>query len=80
MGALEPWHLVIILFVILLLFGAKRLPELARSLGSSARELKKGLKEDETPEQVKAAPAEKAPVIEASAEDVTHQPTPPQGT
>ena len=45
MGALEPWHLVIILFVVMLLFGAKRLPELARSLGSSARELKNGLQE-----------------------------------
>jgi sec-independent protein translocase protein TatA len=68
MGALEPWHLVIILFVVLLLFGAKRLPELARSLGSSARELKKSLREDETPEQIDATAAETTPVTEASSE------------
>lgn len=37
--------LLIILAIILLLFGAKRLPELSRSLGSSARELRKGLSE-----------------------------------
>jgi len=47
-GALEPMHLLIILFIVLLLFGAKRLPGLARSLGTSARELKKGLNEERT--------------------------------
>jgi sec-independent protein translocase protein TatA len=52
---LEPWHLAIILFIVLLLFGAKRLPELARSLGSSARELRKGLKEGEEPEAQREA-------------------------
>lgn len=39
--------LLIILAIVLLLFGAKRLPELSRSLGSSARELRKGLNGDE---------------------------------
>lgn len=34
--------LLIILAIIFLLFGAKRLPELSKSLGTSARELKKG--------------------------------------
>jgi sec-independent protein translocase protein TatA len=39
--------LLIILAIVLLLFGAKKLPELSRSLGSSARELRKGLNSDE---------------------------------
>jgi sec-independent protein translocase protein TatA len=40
--------LLIILAIVLLLFGAKKLPELSKSLGSSARELRKGLNgEDE---------------------------------
>lgn len=38
-------ELLIILVVLLVLFGAKRLPDLARSLGSSAKELQKGLEE-----------------------------------
>lgn len=38
--------LLIILAIVLLLFGAKKLPDLARSLGSSARELRKGLSSD----------------------------------
>lgn len=39
------WELVLIVLVILLLFGAKKLPELARSLGRSAKELKEGMRE-----------------------------------
>jgi sec-independent protein translocase protein TatA len=38
-------ELIIILVILLLLFGAKKLPELARSLGSSAGELRKGMDE-----------------------------------
>ena len=44
MGGLE---LLILLVIILLFFGAKRVPELARSLGVGARELKKAASEDE---------------------------------
>ena len=41
-------ELVIILVIIVLLFGAKMLPELARSVGSSVRELKTSMKDDST--------------------------------
>lgn len=39
--------LLIILAVVLVLFGAKRLPELSKSIGQAARELRKGLTDDE---------------------------------
>lgn len=39
-------ELIIILVVVLLLFGASRLPKLARSLGESAKELKAGMGDD----------------------------------
>jgi sec-independent protein translocase protein TatA len=45
-------ELLIILVIVLVLFGANRLPELARSLGSSVKEFKKGVNEatkEETP-------------------------------
>jgi sec-independent protein translocase protein TatA len=38
-------ELLIILVIVLILFGANRLPELARSLGSSVKEFKKGINE-----------------------------------
>jgi sec-independent protein translocase protein TatA len=40
MGALRPWHIAVLVIVIILLFGAKRLPDAARSLGRSMRILK----------------------------------------
>ena len=48
-GAIGPGELLIVLLVILLLFGAKRLPELARGMGKGIREFKKatsGIEED----------------------------------
>ena len=44
---LSPVTLIIILAILLLLFGGKKLPELARSLGDSAKELRKGLSDDD---------------------------------
>ena len=38
-------ELLIILVIVLILFGANRMPELARSLGSSVKEFKKGVNE-----------------------------------
>ena len=39
-NAVEPWHLIVVLVVCLLVFGSKKLPDMARSLGRSARTLK----------------------------------------
>ena len=50
MGALKPWHIVVLVVVLILLFGAKRLPDAARSLGRSLRIIKaetKGLVDDD---------------------------------
>ena len=49
MPSLGGWEIVIILGILVLLFGAKRLPDMARSIGQSARVFKgemKGMKED----------------------------------
>lgn len=49
MGAIEPIHILIVLIVVFLLFGASRLPGLGRSLGQGIREFKKGIEEIHTP-------------------------------
>jgi len=56
-GNLGPWEIAIILAVILLLFGASKIPELMRSMGSGIGEFKKGLKES-TKEESPAAKTE----------------------
>lgn len=44
-------EILFILLIALLLFGAKRIPDLARNLGKGLREFKKGLKEIEIPDE-----------------------------
>ena len=40
-----PWEIILVILVLVLLFGAKRIPEIARSLGKSLGEFKKGQQE-----------------------------------
>lgn len=49
-GVVKPWHLAVLVVVLIVLFGAKRLPDAARSIGRSLRILKaetRGLAEDD---------------------------------
>jgi sec-independent protein translocase protein TatA len=49
-GVLKPWHIIVLVVVLILLFGAKRLPDAARSLGRSLRIIKaetRGLADDD---------------------------------
>ncbi len=46
-GFTSIWHWVIVLLVIVLLFGAKKIPELAKGLGSGIKNFKKAVKDDE---------------------------------
>ncbi|MGA4843011.1 Sec-independent protein translocase subunit TatA [Streptomyces sp. G45] len=66
MGRLGPTEIILILVILVLLFGAKKLPDMARSLGKSARILKseaKAMKSDGKKDE--AAPAD--PPADASA-------------
>lgn len=49
-------EIILILVVVILLFGARKLPELARSLGSSAREFRKGIEEGRMEDETEEAP------------------------
>ena len=64
LGSIGMPELIIGLVVILLLFGAKRVPELARGLGSGVREFKKGTTEGEVEDKKKEE--EKEEQLEAS--------------
>jgi len=45
MNSLKPWHLLVLAIVFIVLFGAKRLPDSARSLGRSLRIFKSEVQE-----------------------------------
>jgi len=78
MGALKPWHIAVLVVVLVLLFGAKRLPDAARSLGRSLRIIKaetKGLADDDKDLAEKAdAQAGRQPLPPLTADS---QPSPP---
>lgn len=44
--AIGPWQIVLIVVIVLLLFGGKKIPELMRGLGSGIKEFKDASKED----------------------------------
>ncbi|HJQ48016.1 MAG TPA: Sec-independent protein translocase subunit TatA [Amycolatopsis sp.] len=54
-NALQPWHVIILVLLVVLLFGAKRLPDTARSIGKSMKifraETKSMHDDDEAPAQ-----------------------------
>ena len=51
MPNIGPWEIILLLLLALLLFGAKRLPEIGRSLGSGMREFKESVTGSSKPEQ-----------------------------
>jgi sec-independent protein translocase protein TatA len=66
-GPLSWWELAILLLLLLLIFGPKRLPEMGRSLGRGIREFKESITssdKDDEPDEVPAElpPAEEEPV------------------
>jgi sec-independent protein translocase protein TatA len=48
LGAIGPMQIVLILLVIILLFGGKKLPELMKGIGEGMKEFKKATKQEDT--------------------------------
>jgi sec-independent protein translocase protein TatA len=78
-GWIGPWEIAILLVIVLLVFGPKRLPEMGRSLGRGMREFKNSItgkdEEEEAPAELPAAtetepePKKKESVSAASERD-----------
>ncbi|OBI43899.1 MULTISPECIES: Sec-independent protein translocase subunit TatA [unclassified Mycobacterium] len=61
MGSLSPWHWAILAVVVILLFGAKKLPDAARSLGKSMRIFKSEMREMQTEGKTEAPSLQATP-------------------
>jgi sec-independent protein translocase protein TatA len=82
MGLDNPLHIAFLVVILLLVFGARRLPEIGRSLGSGMREFKDSVTgEAKAPAQTAIAPPAQPPAATAApapapAETATTEPTP----
>jgi sec-independent protein translocase protein TatA len=79
MGLDNPLHIAFLVVILLLVFGAKRLPELGRSLGSGMREFKQSVT-GETPSHQTALPAAQQPAPQATVTPAAQGPAQPVPT
>ncbi|HLV95686.1 MAG TPA: twin-arginine translocase TatA/TatE family subunit [Candidatus Acidoferrales bacterium] len=61
MEALSPMHLLIILLIVLVLFGGRKLPELMRGMGQGIREFKEGMRDQPPTNPPPSTPAQNPP-------------------
>lgn len=67
---MQPWHIAVLLVVLLVVFGASKLPDLARNLGKSAKILKQEIRElSDDPADSKQTPKQESTAPEASKTD-----------
>jgi sec-independent protein translocase protein TatA len=57
MGVLQPWHLIVIVVIVLVIFGPGKLPMLGKAVGDSVRDFKKAVSD----EPAKSAEADASP-------------------
>jgi sec-independent protein translocase protein TatA len=55
MGMPSGWELLLVVGVVVLLFGGKKIPELAKGLGKGIKDFKKAVNEDDEPQQTAGA-------------------------
>ena len=86
MGLDNPFHLAILLMILLLVFGAKRLPEMGKSLGEGLRGFKDSISGDGPPASLTATAAtpphqlEDLPSVAPACPDLTTEEPPRVGT
>ncbi|CCH77712.1 Sec-independent protein translocase protein [Nostocoides japonicum T1-X7] len=83
-GLFEGWHIIILIVLLIALFGAKRLPDAARSLGRSARVFKSEVdemkKDGKSPASSATVPGETVQPGQGAAPPAPQQPAAPQAS
>ena len=70
MGSFSIWHWLIVLLIVALVFGTKRLRSIGSDLGSAVKGFKEGMKDADTPSSTTPADAERRELPRSGAIDV----------
>ncbi len=60
-GVLQPWHVIVILVIVLVIFGPGKLPMLGKAVGDTVRDFKKAVSDEPKDGSVAAAPTAMGP-------------------
>lgn len=60
MGSFSIWHWLIVLLIVVMVFGTKKLKNIGQDLGGAVKGFKDGMREGTTPEEKPAAPGQVA--------------------
>ena len=66
-GVLQPWHVIVILVIVLVIFGPGKLPQLGKAMGETMKDFKKAVSDGDESETVAATPVAPAAVVVAPA-------------
>jgi sec-independent protein translocase protein TatA len=72
-GVIEPWHLVLILIIALVIFGPGKLGDIGGSLGRGIKEFKSSMTVDDTPTKAKEPTAEETAADDAAKKEVSEK-------
>lgn len=71
MGSFSIWHWLIVLLIVVLVFGTKKLKNMGQDLGGAVKGFKDGMKDGSTTEQPAAAPSQQVTSAAPAAEKAT---------
>ncbi len=77
MFGLGQWELLVIFLVVLLLFGARRIPEMAQGLGKGIKEFRKAMRDVQEEVDISPTSADTGPSIGGTVANQTPAPSPP---
>ena len=77
LAMLSDWHVIVLLFIVVLLFGGKKLPEVARGLGEAMREFKKASRDSQDDSQ-STANRQPPPAAQSTTTPPPQQPSEPK--
>lgn len=74
MGSLSIWHWLIVLLIVVMVFGTRKLRNIGQDLGGAVRDFREGVRSAEKPETLADTPPSRPDTVDVEAKQTTRQP------